>query len=293
MSNKKEIITIIMVDGHADGIKVVKKSNWDGVGVVCPRGRYSDCKKRKEFQHSGVYILIGDKEDNDGEMRPLIYIGESEAVNKRLEQHTDKDFWRQVVVFTKQSESTLLDKADIKYLESKLLQMAVSNKRCEVENKKGREQNQHSRLSEEDEAAADGYLENMLLLLSVINVRVFESAPRLEQGQKNTVYYYRSANGEWDASGYATNDNRFVVQKDSIAKGGTVQSMTKYPKRKRSQIIGDKVLMGNEKGLRFAQDYEFNSPSEAACVVSGSSVNGWDVWKDIKKVSLKNNEKVK
>ncbi len=48
----------------------------------------------------------------------------------------------------------------------------------------------------------------------------------------------------------------------------------------RQNLVGDGVLIREEKLLRFTQDYTFNSPSLASCVVLGSSSNGRTDWKD-------------
>lgn len=59
-------IEIFVAEGLPDGLRLVKKSNWIGQGIVCPRGRYSEAKKRPEFSRSGVYLLVG----QDGEQLP-------------------------------------------------------------------------------------------------------------------------------------------------------------------------------------------------------------------------------
>ena len=101
-----------MADGRPDGLRLVEKSNWSGVGIVCPRGRYSWAKKeRDEFSRSGVYLLVG----QNGDPLPKLYVGESETVKKRLDQHyANKDFWQQAIVFT--TKGTPLNKAQVKYL---------------------------------------------------------------------------------------------------------------------------------------------------------------------------------
>lgn len=39
--------------------------------------------------------------------------------------------------------------------------------------------------------------------------------------------------------------------------------------------------------LEFAVDYEFSTPSAAACVVGGHSISGTEAWRDEAKTSLK------
>ena len=75
-------IRIFVAEGLPDGLRLVEKSNWVGLGVICPRGRYPAVKKRSEFSGSGVYILWG--RDDEVEL-PVLYIGEAETVRTRLD----------------------------------------------------------------------------------------------------------------------------------------------------------------------------------------------------------------
>ncbi|MFP4029570.1 MAG: hypothetical protein ACLFWL_17465 [Candidatus Brocadiia bacterium] len=52
-------IQIFVAEGMPDGLRFVEKSNWIGLGIVCPRGRYPAVKEREEFFRSGVYLLVG------------------------------------------------------------------------------------------------------------------------------------------------------------------------------------------------------------------------------------------
>ena len=39
---------------RSDGLRLVEKSNWVGLGIICPRGRYPEVKRREEFAGSNV-----------------------------------------------------------------------------------------------------------------------------------------------------------------------------------------------------------------------------------------------
>ena len=62
----------------------------------------------------------------------------------------------------------------------------------------------------------------------------------------------------------------FVAFKGSKIASTEVQSMPESFKRKRAQIISEKIIFDFE----FTQDYLFSSPSTAAAVVMGRSANG-------------------
>lgn len=71
MSNPRPFnIRILVAEGMPDGLRLVEKSNWVGLGIICPRGRYPEVKKRAEFSGSGVYILVGS--EGEGEY-PMLY----------------------------------------------------------------------------------------------------------------------------------------------------------------------------------------------------------------------------
>ena len=79
MSSRRPFtIEIFVAEGLPDGLRLVKKSNWIGQGIVRPRGRYSVAKQRDEFSRSGVYLLVG----QDGDQLPKLYVGEAEKVKK-------------------------------------------------------------------------------------------------------------------------------------------------------------------------------------------------------------------
>lgn len=52
-------IKIFCPDGNPAGLRIISKSNWTGVGLVCPRPLLPTVKGRKEFTQPGVYVLVG------------------------------------------------------------------------------------------------------------------------------------------------------------------------------------------------------------------------------------------
>ena len=90
-------IRIFVVNGDPDGLRIIERSNWNGRAMVFPRPLLQEVKKREEFGRTGVYLLLGPREDGEGE---LLYIGEGDPVRPRLENHfSKKDFWNRGVFF--------------------------------------------------------------------------------------------------------------------------------------------------------------------------------------------------
>jgi len=274
-------IQIFVAEGLPDGLRFVEKSNWVGLGIICPRGRYPHVKKRPEFTNSGVYILVGRDGDDD---RPTIYIGEAETVRARLDSHhANKDFWQQAVIFTTKGDP--LNKAEVQFLEARLVELAHINKRCKLDNANTP---QRPGMSESDQAQVEGYLDEMLSLLPVLGIHAFESANAAATGQR--IYHLRGKG--WDATGYATSSG-FAVRKESLARRDHVPSMPEHVPsdfNKRQQLILDGVLEATSDGYRFTVDHHFSSPSQAASVCKGSSSNGRVEWKDSKGISLKEHQ---
>ncbi|MFN9047410.1 MAG: GIY-YIG nuclease family protein, partial [Planctomyces sp.] len=107
-------IRILVPTGDSDGLRIVEKSNWPGVGVVFNRTNYKEVVNRTEFGKTGVYVLIGTSDDS---ILPVIYVGEGDPVRNRLNQHYGKkDFWNWAVFFVAKDDS--LNKAHVQHLES-------------------------------------------------------------------------------------------------------------------------------------------------------------------------------
>ncbi len=77
----------------AEGLKIVEKSNWNGKGFACPKkSLFEKHRNRKDFKKPGVYLLIGEDENNTQSKR--LYIGEGDPVMPRLEDHfRNKEWW--------------------------------------------------------------------------------------------------------------------------------------------------------------------------------------------------------
>lgn len=274
-------INIFMVDGFPDGLRIINKSNWDGLGVVCPRIRYQEKKTRDEFNRGGVYILFGKNGDDE-----ILYIGESDNVRSRLDIHyTDrtKEFWQKVIIFTKQSGSHPLNKTQIGYLESCLVEKAKEFQRCQLDNS---QDPRRPNISEAEEATAKAYLSDILLLLPVLGVFAFEEvATAVTKSQKT----YKLQGKGWASTGYQTS-NGFAVRKGSTASKTNTPTILSSDLNMREKLKEDPRFWKDINGCyRFETDYEFNSPSAAASVVTGARKNGLDSWRDDQNKTLKEN----
>lgn len=78
------------------------------------------------------------------------------------------------------------------------------------------------------------------------------------------------------------NKSSIRVHKGSIAKKETSNSFETHSYIKlRNQLINDGILIEDGDSLIFTSDYDFQSPSAAACIVLGTPSNGQSAWRDI------------
>lgn len=268
-------IRIFLADGTAEGLRLVEKSNWTGHAVVCPRARFAEVKSRREFNRPGVYVLMGPPATAEP---PTIYVGEGDPVRPRLEQHhREKDFWTTLVLFTSNAEN--LNKAHVQYLESRLIELARSAKRCDLENGNVP---QRPNLTEADQAEMESFLEDMLLVYPIVGVSAFEAAKIESPAVQRLIIRAKGIT----ATGYDTPAG-FVVTRGSEAVVDWVPSAHKYALVLRDSLIGRGVLVKSHDRYVFSQDYTFDSPSAAAQVIQGRTANGRIDWKDEQGRTLK------
>ena len=161
-------IRIFVLSGEPEGVKIVDRLNWTGIGICFPRAAWLDLRGRPEFDRAGVYVLTGPAEADDD--LPLVYVGQGDGVRDRLDAHyAKKDFWDWAYTFV--SSNSGLNRAHITWLEYALLTRAHAAQRCVLDNAN---QPREPGLTEAERADTDGFLREMLRILPLLNVRVFE-----------------------------------------------------------------------------------------------------------------------
>ena len=273
-------LRIFVVDGDPDGLRVIDRSNWNGKALVFPRSLLPTVKQRPEFTQTGVYLLVGPRPVGEGEM---LYVGEGDPVRPRFENHyAQKDFWTRGVFFV--AGDGQLNKAHVQFLESRLIQRARDAKRMPLDN--GNSPTEPT-LSDPDRAYVEVFLDHMLGMLPVLGVHAFEM---VAASTSTTAVVDLICKGKGvTARGYESTQG-FIVKAGSEAVVEEVPSMKEYVRGSydlRQDLKKNGVLKLQGDRLVFTQDYPFSSPSTAADVVLGGSVNGRKVWKDAKGQTLK------
>ncbi|SFD85939.1 GIY-YIG nuclease family protein [Thermophagus xiamenensis] len=269
MKNYGKKITLFLIDGVPNGRITCELSNWTGKAYKIPRIYLSDSSKREELKKPGVYLLFGKDEANNDK----VYIGEAEVIYDRLKQHlSQKDFWNETIAFISKDEN--LNKAHIKYLESRLFGIAKNVKRYKIEN--GATPTM-SAISEADKAEMEEFIENIKMLTNTLGHKVFEEITEQLNKKAKKIFEINAARGA-KAKGIATSAG-FVVLKGSQIALSTVPSYPKPFEQIRNNLINRGTLKRENEKLILTEDYEFSSPSTAASIVMGRNANGLTEWK--------------
>ena len=284
---KGKTIRIFLVEGTPNSILTAEIINWTGKVIVSPRSQLPELATRTEAKRTGVYILAGDDPQNP--LKERIYIGESDSVFKRLTEHNkddNKDFWTRSVLIISKDEN--LTKSHIRYLESKLIQLAQQAKRGTLDNNTAPG---IPPLPESDTADMEFFLSQVQMLLPVLGFSFALPAPKpipadefidLDNNIKpqiSPIFYMKASGAEAKAQEI---DGEFIVLKNSTARKESVESLPQRNRELRQQLVEEGKLINNQnETYLFQENVSFKSPSAAAATIAGGSYNGRTAWKVI------------
>lgn len=162
-------IRIFVPDGDPEGLRIINRMNWTGLGIVFPREKWLEVKLRSEFDRMGVYILVGYESNEDDEL-PTLYIGQSDSIKNRIDSHyQSKDFWNWCIVFV--STDNGLNRAHVTWLEYALIQKAKQSNRSHLDNGNTP---QEPVLSESEKADTQDFLREITQILPLVGLQAFE-----------------------------------------------------------------------------------------------------------------------
>lgn len=115
-----------------------------------------------------MYILWGHPEKDDD--LPKVYVGQADDVMIRIDQHRKtKEFWHRAAIFVPTSGS--LNRAHVTWLEYSLVKLANEASQSALENGVTP---QEPKLTEAEKADTQAFLNEILQILPLINIRAFE-----------------------------------------------------------------------------------------------------------------------
>lgn len=269
-------IELFLLNGTAESLVTAELSNWNGKGIKIPRSEVIDCN-REDIKGIGVYFLICQEEDGTD----AVYIGEAENIKERLVQHLrdyktgkEKYYWNTALIFLGRD----LNKALIRYLENRLVEIAIDAERYKILTKNTYK---NTVIKESQIASMEEFIDNVKILINALGYKVLLPVPKVSEKEE---YLYCKGN-EADARGFISNGG-FTVLKGSKITQKTAPSMEKSVSSYfalRNSLIQDEIIVD----YTFIKNHEFTSPSAAASVVLGRSANGNTNWKNTNGVYLK------
>jgi hypothetical protein len=280
-------LTVYMIDGTAYGPRLSEIGNWVGKAIYSPRAAINKIMNRPEFDNPGIYCLKGDPTDEAFDEK--IYIGEAESIKSRLKQHLsdpNKDF-KELIFFVSKDE--LLTKTQIRYLESRLIQLAIEAKTAQIDN--GNSPGLPT-LHEADISDMEYFLEQIKLILpvmgfnflisSTINQKDYNEIEKKDEVHETYFIRTRSFNATMTET-----DQGYIVAKGSEAKKTLSNSCTETYRNMRRKLLETKIMVDSGEKLVFAEDAIFSSPSAASNMILGRNSNGFTEWVNKEGMSFK------
>lgn len=247
---------------------------------VIPRTLLDEANSNSDIKldQPAFYMLLG----GSAELAdlPQAYIGHAESFKERVKSHKSpsahgKKFWDKALVFV--AGDNTLTKVDVAYIEAKLIEKAKNlNNYSTSENKV---KPVPPSLPAHLRVVVDEFISDVELLTSFIGCTIFlETIPnKISEAE---IFYLKSRGGDAKA---VFNDGKLTVLAGSLVAPSSVKSLKSSKARDlmvnnlTEHKNGNCVLTVNTKPL---------SPSTAASLVSGTSMNGWNYWKNDKGESL-------
>lgn len=272
-------IELFLVNGTADSLIIAELSNWNGKAIKIPRIEVASCN-RDDIMQAGVYFLFC-KEDDGSDS---VYIGEAENVKERLVQHLrdyqsekEKYYWNTAVIFIGRD----LNKAHIRYLENRFVEIARSSKRYVMLT---RNTYRNTVMKESQVAAMEEFIDNVRILINALGYKVLEPLIQPTGNVANTgEKEFFISSGSVSATGKVTAEGFVVLKGAKVNERTSVKSLSAGMAKMREKLFAD----GKVDNLVTAEDILFSSSSAAADFVLGYSVSGPMTWKTAGGQSLK------
>lgn len=264
-------IELFLVNGTADSLIIAELSNWNGKAIKIPRIEVSSCD-REDITQAGVYFLFC-KEDDGSDS---VYIGEAENVKERLVQHLrdyqsekEKYYWSTAVVFIGRD----LNKALIRYLENRFVEIARASKRYLVLTKNTY---RNTVMKESQVAVMEEFLDNVKILINALGYKVLEPFAQMDSSTTSVddeLLYITS--GSVNATGKVTAEGFVVFAGATVNEKMSLKSLSPGMLKQRQKLFDSSKV----ENLITTEDILFSSSSAAADFILGYNVSGPKTWK--------------
>ncbi len=273
--NYGRTIRVFLVDGSPIGIVMAEVMSWTGQVLTVSRTDLSRALIRPEAKRQGVYLLLQYLDPAD---RPILYVGESDNVAHRIEQHDRTREFDRVCIIT--SKDANLTKAHVLYLESRLLELIDAAERAKLSNNRGSDIRS---LPEADVADMEYFLSQLQMILPVVGFDFIRGTPvnerPLPHPSTSTLKLQIGVKGQPIATAVMEGSEVTVLKGSRATKQ---EYQTNNYKSVRDSLLADGRLADAPEDpayYLFAADVTFQSPSAAAAVVLNRNSNGRTEWR--------------
>ncbi len=274
------LVKLLLIDDDSAKRVVCDQSNRTARVVKLPRAMLLASLNRPELKQVGLYLLVGSNEEELD--RPYVYVGESESLLDRLLEH-DKSFerftWQTALVVVAQDGS--LNKAHAKHLEHhwhaelKRADAVVLSQTTPA----------FAALNEADRAIVDDFSKTAQFLIAALGFRLFDASKPTSMpvatASVNTHiprFVFETSLKRKNRSFGRPQGDRFVVEVGSVLDDETKAAGVAYWTPVREQLKAEGVVGMKDGKLVFLKEWSASSPSRAAGVAYGGSVNGLKYW---------------
>ncbi len=287
-------IQIYLPKGNPRGLRLAEMTTRTVRLIEVPRIHIDDFFAMPDANQVGLYFLIGETEGTD---KPLLYVGQTGDLKRRLNQHDSKDFWTRAFVMLSTNNS--MTQTHALYMEHKAIATATHVGRYEIKN--GNNGNlPHT--PDPLKADCEELFYTLDVLLSTLGQPIFESLSihdnKIDESESGVctiakneqefkvlpkklspvLFYYKVKDA--DAMGYYDDDGFVILAGSLIRQAQTISAPPFVTRLKESLLSSDKLIAVNNRSYQLIEDQLFKTPSGASALVSGRSTNGWIEWKN-------------
>ena len=279
-------IELFLVDGEPGGITTAGITGWAGRILSGPRTALSRLLAREEAHSNGVYLLLG--EDPDAIESVRCYIGRTEDFSARfLDHNREKEWWDRAFLISSLDDS--FNEGHWGYLESRLLQIATTTKRCTLRDNV--QKPQPRKLSEAQQSDAEAFLEQIRGVLSVLGVNILRGAHRAPEQQApppdidSPIFTLAAPKRGVKAHARVVGGEFIMMEGSRVVGEWTNAGRTSSTRRSYESLCAQHTKLVDDGSIAvegtigtLTRDIPFPSPSTAGSIAVGYSCNGRIAW---------------
>lgn len=254
-------ITIQLIDGDPDGVRICRVEGESLVTVVVPREKLQETKRLPDLPYRGIYYLL----DEDHGVLSRVYAGQTTQGTVRLEAHkAKKEFWNKAVMFL--DDDNNVDRDSLDMLEADTIDYVRNHGSYETDNSVTPNPRRNPYKEQRVKRLHQSILFRMEALGYDLN-RTYSSPVG------TGVVFHTKKNGVCAKGRYDVASGQF-----SVLAGSEVALDIPVIKNRRAISARLELFGSSEVRAVLEHDVSFPSPSAAAVFVLGGSQNGWTEW---------------